>query len=84
MADWVGRKRVMVNRKVLDSDLYKLWAALEEDGVWIKPTRQGYQFYAGQYRISNTSISEAWYVSQNAVRRLAEWLLAGNGGDTWE
>ena len=79
-----ARTRVMVNRRVTNGDLYKLWDALRDDGVWIKPTTQGYQFYAGQYRISNKSISQAWYVSENAVRRLALWLIAGNGDSDWE
>tara|TARA_R110001606_G_scaffold349209_2_gene499082 strand:+ start:358 stop:609 length:252 start_codon:yes stop_codon:yes gene_type:complete len=82
--EWSGRTRKLINRQVTKKQLSSFWHALEEDGVWLKPTKTGYTFYAGQYKISVKAISEAWYVSENAVRRLAIWLLEGNGDFEWE
>ena len=77
------RKRQLVNRRVTEDQLSSFWNHLQEEGVWFKPTKDGFQFYAGKYRITVRSLAEANYVSENAVRRLAFWLLQGNGDFEW-
>lgn len=79
-----GRKRQLVNRRVPDRQLSSFWNHLQEEGVWMKPTASGFQFYAGQYKISVRALAEGNSVSENAVRRLAHWLLQGNGDFEWE
>ena len=81
---WSGRTRQLVNRRVTEKQLSSFWNHLQEEGVWFKHTKSGFNFYLGKYKITVKSLADANSVSVNAVRRLAFWLLEGNGDFEWE
>mgnify|MGYP003143746625 CR=1 FL=1 len=55
----------------------ELWEQMKEDGVWLSQHSLGYQFYVGEYRVTNKEIGRVWGMNQSALYRFIQYLLEG-------
>jgi hypothetical protein len=69
------RRKQLVTRPLMRYEYNQMWDDMRKDGIWFKVTRTGYQFYCGQYQITNKSICDVWGISTSALRAIALWLL---------
>lgn len=74
-SSFFDRKRRLINRAVYKYEFEEWYELMTDEGLHFQQTRDGYQWYAGAYKISNTSIAERWNVSTSSVRRLSLWIL---------
>ena len=69
------RARKVILRPVYENELPTLWDEMRKEGIWFQLTRTGYQFYVGEYKVSNRAVCEVWGISRTVLYRIAKWLM---------
>ena len=72
---WRKRHRSLQTKPICTEHFPDLLRAMYADGLRCTLTDEGYQWFAGNYRVSNISVREVWGLSETQWKRLMRYVF---------